>query len=87
MNIDAIVIIVLALASAAGIGGPWAWKKLVSIRGSKKKPSEDEFENRMRLVQELLTAVDDCDPAVEAVIHAGDVIARHWREHDEDDLL
>jgi hypothetical protein len=83
---DLLVITVLSVLSFATIAGPWAWGKvktaLAKVPGT--APSGDDFENRMRLVRELLDAVEDCDTATEAVKHAGDVIARHWRDHEED---
>ena len=83
---DIVVIFVLAGLSAATLGGPWLWGKVKSAfsRVPGAAPSGDEFENRMRLVRELLASVEDCDTATEAVQHAGDVIARHWRDHEDD---
>ena len=83
---DLLVILVLSALSVAAIAGPWIWRKAKTALAKEPgaAPSSDDFENRMRLVRELLEAVDGCQTATEAVKHAGDVIARHWRDHEED---
>ena len=83
---ELLVITILSILSVATIAGPWVWGKAKSALAKEPgaAPSGDDFENRMRLVRELLDAVEDCETATEAVKHAGDVIARHWRDHEDD---
>jgi len=38
----------------------------------------------MDLINELLDECDGCDAETAAVIEAGDVIAKHWRELEEE---
>ena len=40
----------------------------------------DKFQRRMDLVNDLIDECKGCETEKKAVIAAGDVIARHWRE-------
>ena len=79
MNTEVIVVSVLVILSIAGI----AWPKISSAfleAGSSRDP--DKFQRRMDLINDLLDACDGCEAETKAVIAAGDVIAKYWKDDD-----
>ena len=74
---ELIVVSVLIVLSVIGI----AWPKISSLllrTGSSRDP--DKFQRRMDLINDLLDACDGCEAETKAVIAAGDVIAKHWKD-------
>lgn len=81
MNTEVIVVAVLVILSIAGI----AWPKISSAflnAGSTRDP--DQFQRRMDLINDLLDACEGCEAETKAVVAAGDVIANHWREDNDE---
>ena len=79
MNTEFWVVAVLVVLSVGGI----FWPKLTGLLRFAKGTSRhnpDAFQRRMDLVNELIEECDGCDAETAAVIAAGDVIAKHWRE-------
>ena len=77
------IIIVSALIVLSILG--LAWPKISSAvlkSGSQRDP--DKFQRRMDLINDLLEACDGCDAETKAVVAAGDVIAKHWKDNDHE---
>ena len=77
MNNELIVVSCLVVVSIAGI----AWPKISSAllkTGSGRDP--DKFQRRMDLINDLLDACEGCEAETKAVVSAGDVIAKHWKD-------
>lgn len=76
------VISILVVLSVAGV----FWPKISNVFSFKgiDKHNPDKFQRRMDLINELLDECDGCDAETAAVIEAGDVIAKHWRELEEE---
>lgn len=74
---ELIVVSVLVVLSALGI----AWPKISSVflkSGAGRDP--DKFQRRMDLINDLLDACEGCEAETKAVVAAGDVIAKHWKD-------
>tara|TARA_R100000655_G_scaffold75875_3_gene114833 strand:+ start:1198 stop:1440 length:243 start_codon:yes stop_codon:yes gene_type:complete len=74
---ELIVVSVLVVLSIIGI----VWPKISGLllrTGSSRDP--DKFQRRMDLINDLLDACDGCEAETKAVITAGDVIAKHWKD-------
>tara|TARA_R100000458_G_scaffold36681_1_gene34123 strand:- start:107 stop:349 length:243 start_codon:yes stop_codon:yes gene_type:complete len=74
---ELIVVSVLVVLSALGI----AWPKISSAflkSGAGRDP--DKFQRRMDLINDLLDACEGCEAETKAVVAAGDVIAKHWKD-------
>tara|TARA_R100000458_G_C8242953_1_gene221502 strand:+ start:754 stop:999 length:246 start_codon:yes stop_codon:yes gene_type:complete len=81
MNAEFISVLALVVLAAAGI----AWPKISGLllkTGSGRDP--DKFQKRMELINDLLDACAGCEAETKAVISAGDVIAKHWKDEDHD---
>ena len=79
MSTEFWVVVSLVVLSAIGA----FWPKIVSLLsfpGIVDTHNPDKFQRRMDLVNELLEECKGCDAEIKAVIAAGDVIAKHWRE-------
>ena len=78
---ELIIVSVLVVLSILGI----AWPRISSAflkSGSSRDP--DKFQKRMDLINDLLDACDGCEAETKAVIAAGDVIAKHWKDTDHE---
>ena len=78
---ELIIVSVLVVLSVVGI----AWPKISGAflkAGSIRDP--DKFQHRMDLINDLLEACDGCEAETKAVIAAGDVIAKHWKDTDHE---
>ena len=77
MNVEVITVIALVLLAIAG----FAWPKISSVlfadRGGR---DPDKFQRRMDLINDLLDACEGCEAETKAVVSAGDVIAKHWKD-------
>lgn len=74
---ELIVVSVLVVLSVLGI----AWPKISSAflkSGAGRDP--DKFQRRMDLINDLLDACEGCEAETKAVVAAGDVIAKHWKD-------
>lgn len=81
MNTETIIVIFLVVLSILGI----AWPKISgAIFKSGAQRSPDKFQNRMDLINDLLDACEGCEAETKAVEAAGDIIAKHWREDDDE---
>ena len=81
MNTEIIIVIFLVVLSILGI----AWPKISgAIFKSGAQRSPDKFQNRMDLINDLLDACEGCEAETKAVEAAGDIIAKHWREDDDE---
>ena len=81
MNTETIIVIFLVVLSILGI----AWPKISgAIFKSGAQRSPDKFQNRMDLINDLLDACEGCEAETKAVEAAGDIIAKHWRENDDE---
>ena len=81
MNTETIVVIFLVVLSILGI----AWPRISgALFKSGTQRSPDKFQNRMDLINELLDACEGCEAETKAVEAAGDIIAKHWRENDDE---
>ena len=62
-----------------------AWPKISSyiIKGDSRR-DPDKFQRRMDLINDLLDACDGCEAETKAVVVAGDVIAKHWKDSDHE---
>ena len=79
MSIEFWVVVVLVVLSIIGA----LWPKIVSLFASSgivDNHNPDKFQRRMDLVNDLIDECKGCETEKKAVIAAGDVIARHWRE-------
>ena len=77
MNGEIITVIVLVVLTLAG----FAWPKISSSflkSGAGSDP--DKFQRRMDLINDLLDACEGCEAETKAVVAAGDVIAKHWKD-------
>ena len=77
MNNEFLIVSALVILSIAGI----AWPKISSPflkAGGQRDP--DKFQRRMDLVNDLLDACDGCEAETKAVVAAGDIIAKHWKD-------
>ena len=78
---ELIVVSVLVILSVLGI----AWPKISGVllkSGSSRDP--EKFQKRMDLINDLLDACEGCEAETKAVIAAGDVIAKHWKDTDHE---
>ena len=81
MSSEVMIVAGLVVLSIAGI----AWPKISgALFKSGAQRSPDKFQNRMDLINELLDACEGCDAETKAVEAAGDIIAKHWRENDDE---
>jgi len=79
VSIELWTVVVLVVLSAVGA----FWPQLVSIFSFSKlvdNHNPDKFQRRMDLINELIDECKGCEAETKAVIIAGDVIAKHWRE-------
>jgi len=61
-----------------------AWPKIAGwFSGGAGGHTPADFELRMELINQLLDACEGCPDETKAVVTAGDVIAKHWREDAE----
>jgi len=80
MTIELWVVCGLVVLSVVGV----FWPRIAEILFHKNTPrNPDAFQNRMDLINDLLKACEGCEAETKAVIAAGDVIAKHWKEDDK----
>ena len=78
---ELIVVSVLVVLSILGI----AWPKIsAAFLKSVTGRDPDKFQRRMDLINDLLDACEGCEAETKAVISAGDVIAKHWKDTDHE---
>jgi len=73
------VVVTLVVLSVIGA----CWPKIVSLFASSgivDNHNPDKFQRRMDLINDLIDECKGCETETKAVIAAGDVIAKHWRE-------
>ena len=77
MNSELLVVSALVILSIAGLLWPKISSAFLKV-GSQRDP--DKFQRRMDLINDLLDACDGCEAETKAVVTAGDVIAKHWKD-------
>jgi len=77
MAIELWIVVGLVLLSTVGI----LWPKISTFLFQGNSPrNPDAFQVRMDLINDLLDACEGCEAETKAVVVAGDVIAKHWKE-------
>ena len=77
MNSEVLIVSALVVLSIVGV----AWPKISpALLKSTGKRDPNKFQRRMDLINDLLDACDGCDAETKAVVAAGDVIAKHWKD-------